>query len=144
MMNHFGSAVNAIRERNGLECVNWEKEVASARVLFGVKVRGKKNTAVSTKKIVPYLKNIGLHSPVQFYVWAEETKNRGSQFYACVATVDNDWKANKGIDTLLYVRFVNNVMLGKFYLNERLLNCLGTHFNLGSGSNTRSDEGRDR
>jgi hypothetical protein len=95
--------VNAIRARDGKPEIDWKKEVESARTLFVVKTRGKRNYAVAQKRLLPYFNRIPLHSPVQFYVYAEEEKNKESAFYSCVATVQSDWKANESLAKMLYV-----------------------------------------
>jgi hypothetical protein len=103
LVNHFGSAANASREKNGKTPIDWKKQLAFGRERFGVKVRSMRAQALKKKKVHPYLEHIGLHNPLQVLVYVDEDKNLNSDFYRAVASVSPEWKANEGIANLLYV-----------------------------------------
>jgi hypothetical protein len=103
LINHFGLAANAGREKKGQELIDWNKQLALARDIFGMKVRSKRRGALESKKVHPYFEFIPLHSPLQVLVYYEDDKNRLSYFYRSFATVGRDWKANEKLGKMLYV-----------------------------------------
>ena len=100
---HFGSAANASRAKKGREPIDWDKQLALARDLFGSKVRGRRRDALEAKKVQPYFNFIQLHSPLQLLVYYDDDENRKSVFYRSFASVGKDWKANENLGKILYV-----------------------------------------
>jgi hypothetical protein len=92
-----GELENGCRTKHKLPEIDWTEEMKLGLNLFGEKSRGSRSTRFhKSDKLVLYFKTV-CYGPLNFLVYADETKNQKSFFYSLIKSMDEDCEVNKDI-----------------------------------------------